>query len=108
MASITTQTTITSSDIMKLPVNYDEIPQRKRREVREAYIEIQANQCHLCKAELTKHPAKHIRAKPVRKALFPKGFFKNPVHLHHDHNSGMTIGAVHAYCNAVLWQYHGE
>jgi len=40
--------------------------------------------------------------------LFPPGFLKNPVHLHHNHDTGMTIGAVHAYCNAVLWQYYGE
>lgn len=31
-----------------------------------------------------------------------------PVHLHHDHKTGLTIGAVHAKCNAVLWQYYGE
>jgi hypothetical protein len=28
--------------------------------------------------------------------------------LHHCHQTGLTIGAVHAKCNAVLWQYHGE
>jgi hypothetical protein len=41
-------------------------------------------------------------------SLFPKNFLKWPVHLHHSHDTGMTIGAVHSYCNAVLWQYHNE
>jgi hypothetical protein len=45
---------------------------------------------------------------PINEKIFPPNFFKYPVHLHHDHNTGMTIGAVHAYCNAVLFQYHGE
>jgi hypothetical protein len=45
---------------------------------------------------------------PIDRELFPPGFFNYPVHLHHSHNSGLTIGAVHSYCNAVLWHYHGE
>ena len=44
----------------------------------------------------------------ITNSLFPPNFFKWPVHLHHSHDTGMTIGAVHARCNAVLWQYHGE
>ena len=40
--------------------------------------------------------------------LFPESFFKYPVHLHHSHDTGKTIGAVHAYCNAVLWEYYGQ
>jgi hypothetical protein len=40
--------------------------------------------------------------------LFPELFLKYPVHLHHSHVTGLTIGAVHAYCNAVLWVYHDE
>ena len=44
----------------------------------------------------------------IDEELVPENFFKYPVHLHHSHYTGMTIGAVHANCNAVLWQYHGE
>jgi hypothetical protein len=39
---------------------------------------------------------------------FIKQILEDSVHLHHSHETGMTIGAVHARCNAVLWQYHGE
>lgn len=44
----------------------------------------------------------------LQRKIFPKGFFDRPVHLHHSHDTGLTIGAVHAVCNAVLWIYHRE
>jgi hypothetical protein len=33
---------------------------------------------------------------------------KELIHLQHCHKTNMTEGAVHAYCNAVLWQYEGK
>jgi len=44
----------------------------------------------------------------INENLFPPKFLNWPVHLHHDHKTGMTVGAVHSHCNAVLWQYHNE
>ena len=32
----------------------------------------------------------------------------HPIHLQHNHSTDMTEGAVHAYCNCVLWQYEGR
>lgn len=93
---------------MKLPVNYNEIHPSQRMMVREAYVIIQKNLCYHCNTPLTGSPPKEVTSRHINKKLFPVGFFKWPVHLHHDHNTGMTIGAVHNYCNAVLWQYHGE
>jgi len=93
---------------MKLPVNYDNLSREKRREVREEYIRIQEGLCCHCEGSLKKRPPFKILAKPVDQGLFPEGFFRWPVHLHHSHDNGLTIGAVHAYCNAVLWQYYGE
>jgi len=93
---------------MKLPVNYNEVPQYQRRLIREEYAKIQDGNCCHCGSPLGGHPPKKITDMPVNRKLFPTGFFKWPVHLHHDHRTGMTIGAVHNYCNAVLWQYHGE
>ena len=90
---------------MKLPVDYTTIDQRTRRLVREEYVRIQSGNCSYCKKPLNA-PAQ--RTLSINKSLFPNGFFKWPVHLHHDHKTGMTIGAVHNYCNAVLWQYEGE
>jgi len=93
---------------MKLPVDYDELSAIERRQVRLEYIERQKGLCYHCKTSLEHGPAEYVRNVQVDRKLFPPSFFKWPVHLHHDHNTGMTIGAVHCYCNAVLWQYHGE
>lgn len=93
---------------MDLPVNYDKIDRSERRLVREEYIRIQEGKCSHCKEPLSGPPAEKVAKKKVNERLFPRDFFKWPVHLHHSHKTGMTIGAVHGWCNAVLWQYHGE
>jgi hypothetical protein len=93
---------------IKLPANYDKMNQLERRMVREEYVRIQHGLCWHCHESLNGNPAKNVMEKSIRKDLFPVSFFKYPVHLHHDHDTGLTIGAVHSYCNAVLWQYHHE
>jgi hypothetical protein len=93
---------------IRLPVNYNELNQLERRIVREDYVRVQNGFCCYCHSLLTGNPPKSVLEKSVRKDLFPANFFRWPVHLHHNHKTGMTIGAVHAYCNAVLLQYHHE
>ena len=93
---------------MKLPVNYNELHYTERSKVREEYAKLQAGLCHYCGAPLNGPPKDKVALKKVTKSLFPKGFFKWPVHLHHDHVTGMTQGAVHSHCNAVLWEYEGK
>jgi hypothetical protein len=93
---------------MNLPVNYNDTPWQTRRLVREEYVRLQHGLCSHCGEPLYKPPAQHIMEKRINVKLFPASMFKYPVHLHHSHVTGMTIGAVHAVCNAVLWQYHGE
>ena len=93
---------------MRLPANYNNLSPTERRKVRELYVTQQNGKCKHCGASLTGEPAERVRRLPVKTKLFPENFFRWPVHLHHDHSTGMTIGAVHCYCNAVLWQYHGE
>lgn len=92
---------------MKLPVNYNNISIKQKKIIREYYINIQNGLCHFCKQPLNDSPTKNNKY-IINKKLFPKGFFDWPVHLHHDHNTGMTIGAVHCQCNAILWQYYGK
>lgn len=91
-----------------LPVNYDEISFSNRKLVREEYIRRQEGLCYYCKEPLNKTPPTKIININITKKLFPKNFFKWPIHLHHDKKTGMTIGAVHCECNAVLWEYHNE
>jgi hypothetical protein len=91
-----------------LPVDYRTLAPHERRAVREEYMRIQGGMCAHCGGPLGKPARDDVRAKPILRRLFPRDFFKWPVHLHHCHETGMTIGAVHNHCNAVLWQYHGE
>jgi hypothetical protein len=91
-----------------LPIGYSTLTQPQRRLVREKYRVLQKDLCAHCEAPLTEEPASKIRKKKINESLFPPNFLQYPIHLHHHHDTDMTIGAVHALCNAVLWQYHGE
>ena len=93
---------------MRLPVNYTELDMSKRREVREEYVRRQKDKCFYCKEDLSKDAPTRITKKKIDWAFFPPNFLRYPVHLQHDHETGMTEGAVHAYCNAVMWQYEGR
>jgi hypothetical protein len=93
---------------MDLPVIYAKTSTGKRKLVREEYVRLQGGNCSHCGEPLTSKAAEAIMTKAINLKLFPAHFFKWPVHLHHSHDTGLTIGAVHCHCNAVLWQYHGE
>lgn len=93
---------------MNLPINYKNASQLERKAAREEYIKVQNGRCCHCGRDLNQKPDPQILEMKVDRTLFPPNFFKNPIHLHHSHETDMTIGAVHAYCNAVLWQYFGE
>lgn len=93
---------------MELPVNYNDLHWTSRRNVREEYIKRQNGLCCYCNNPLDGDPKKEIHDLPINEHLFPDNFFKWPIHLHHNHETGMTIGAIHCYCNAVSWQYDGE
>jgi len=91
---------------MKIPVKYPELAPTEKREVREQYIKLQDGKCYWCKSDLNQPPPKEITDKEINWSLFPVGFMDYPIHLQHDHTTDMTEGAVHNYCNAVMWQYH--
>lgn len=71
---------------------------------------MQNYECYWCHEDLRDDPPKSITSKKITWSLFPGGihFLKYPIHLQHDHGTGLTEGAVHAYCNAVMWQYYGR
>lgn len=89
----------------KLPIGYTKLTPSQRREVRLQYIKEQDNKCFYCGHSLDEKAPKHITDKNINWRLFPSNFLQYPIHLQHDHNTGMTEGAVHNYCNAVMWQY---
>ena len=61
-----------------------------------------------CGEDLFSEPPERITEQYINWDFFPRGFLNAPIHLQHDHGTGLTEGAIHAYCNAVLWQYHGR
>jgi len=91
-----------------LPVDYNDLQINEKRAVRLQYIKEQSNLCIHCDMPLNELPAYGIQKADINWEIFPKNFQKHPVHLHHNHETGMTIGAVHMKCNAYLWQYKGE
>ena len=91
-----------------LPTDYTRLHWSDRREVREQYIEDQGYKCYYCGCSLKKDPPEWITEKRIDWDLFPPNFLKHPIHLQHNHDTGMTEGAVHSYCNAVMWQYEGR
>lgn len=95
---------------MELPVKYSTLDWKKgeRAIVRNKYIELQKGLCYYCNLPLASNPPKEITSKKINWKLFPPNFLNSPVHLQHNHKTDMTEGAVHAYCNAVLWQYEGR
>lgn len=93
---------------MQTPVKYNELSWVERREVRENYIKQQNGKCFWCSGNLTEEPPSKITNKTINWKLFPKNFLKYPIHLQHCHKTDLTEGAVHSYCNAVMWQYHNR
>jgi hypothetical protein len=97
-----------TSPQIPLPAFYPGLTPQQRRRAREQYIALQNGACWYCHEPLDANPPTEVTGKPINWALFPPHFLAHPIHLQHDHDTGLTEGAVHAYCNAVLWQYHGR
>lgn len=92
----------------KLPVDYTKLKFYEKALVREQYIKEQNGKCMYCGESLKKSAPDYITNKYINWELFPENFLKAPIHLQHNHYTGMTEGAVHNYCNAVMWQYENR
>ena len=92
---------------LDLPLEYNKLDWIEKKKVREQYIKLQKNQCWFCGKNLYSKVPEFITDfyDDINWNLFPENFLKYPIHLQHNHDTGLTEGAVHAYCNAVLWQY---
>lgn len=90
------------------PADYTKMTQLERRAMRERYVVEQGGLCMHCQGDLKEAPPKRITDKLINWKRFPPNFLQHPVHLQHNHETGMTEGAVHAYCNAVMWQYESR
>lgn len=96
------------TDLIQIPIMYNIASVRERRSARIEHRRQQNHKCWYCDANLDDLPPDRILDMDLGLHLFPRGFFRNREHLHHDHKTGMSVGAVHSVCNAILWQYHGE
>jgi len=86
-------------------VNYTELHWIDRKTVREQYVREQKHLCYYCGESLLEEPPNKILVKKINWKLFPPNVLQYPIHLQHCNKTGMTEGAVHALCNAVMWQY---
>lgn len=93
---------------MRLPIDYDTATPAEKKAAREEYANRQDGNCWYCKSDLGEPPTPEICRAYIDKSRFPPQFFTYKVHLHHDRVTGESLGAVHARCNAYLWQYLGQ
>lgn len=94
--------------VMRLPINYERATPAERKQARGLYETLQNGDCWFCHNPLDALPPKKLTELPINWNRFPEHFQVHPVHLQHDHETGMTEGAVHAFCNAFLWDYLGR
>jgi hypothetical protein len=90
------------------PILYSKATPQQRRLIRQQYVIEQKGLCYWCKQPLTQPPPADIQSKSINWKLFPTSFLRYPIHLQHNHSTDLTEGAVHARCNAVMWQYYGR
>ncbi len=93
---------------MNLPTDYTKLSAKQKGIVRSQYITEQNDKCYFCKEDINLPPPKFVTIMSINWKLFPPNFLKHPIHLQHNHYTNMTEGAVHGYCNAVMWQYYGR
>lgn len=93
---------------IKIPTRYDNLTSYQKANVRREYSRLQGHFCWFCGSSLYGSVNEDIQDLPIDWDLFPggEGFLKYPIHLQHNHDTGMTEGAVHAYCNAFMWNYY--
>jgi hypothetical protein len=85
-----------------LPAMYDMLTPEQRRWARGEYARLQGGLCCHCRAPLAGPASPEVLALEIDESRYPPNFFTWAHHLHHNHATGLTIGVVHARCNAVL------
>jgi len=94
----------------KFPQRHRDLNTDQRRKLRDEYIECSRGRCAYCEEMLDDEPHAFVRqsADQIEWDNLPgskEGFLKDPVHLHHDHETGLTLAAIHALCNAHSWHF---
>ena len=93
------------------PQRYRDLNTNQRRKLLDEYVEHFRGRCLYCHLKLDGKPSRIVRdsADEIEWDNLPggkEGFLKNPVHLHHDHETGLTLAPIHALCNAHSWEFY--
>ena len=93
------------------PQRYRDLNTNQRRKLRDEYVEHFRGRCLYCGLKLDGKPSRIVRdsVDEIEWDDLPggkEGFLSNPIHLHHDHGTGLTLGPVHALCNAHSWHFY--
>lgn len=94
--------------ILQLPINYERATPEERRAARVEYVRQQNGKCYFCHELLVKDPPAKLLELDINWSRFPEHFQVHPVHLQHNHQTGMSEGAVHMFCNAFMFDYLGR
>jgi len=86
---------------LELPIKYSSLSGERLSAVKEAYTCLQRERCWLCGNNLWDLP-KYIVENPKLMGLCGNQLAEHsPLHLHHDHDTGLTLGVTHAECNII-------
>lgn len=93
------------------PQRYRDLNTNQRRNLREKYVDRFGGRCLYCGTQLDDEPHKFVRksADDIEWDNMPGGkeaFLSNPIHLHHDQVTGLTLAPIHALCNAHSWAFY--
>jgi hypothetical protein len=91
---------------VNLPAVYKDLSVIQRRTVRREYMRLQHWSCMFCGHSLFSDAPQELKDLPIDWDLFPPGFLDYDTHLQHNHQTGLTEGAVHSFCNAFMWNYY--
>lgn len=86
---------------LELPTKYSSLSGERLAVVKEAYICLQRERCWLCGGNLYELP-NHVVDNPNLIGLCSSQLAEqHPLHLHHNHDTGLTLGVAHAECNII-------
>ena len=94
-----------------IPQRYRDLNGNQRRKLRDEYVEHFRGRCLYCGRQLDDKPSSVVRqaADAIEWNNMPggkEGFLSNPIHLHHDQITGLTLAPIDALCNAHSWEFY--
>jgi hypothetical protein len=86
---------------LDLPTKYSSLSGERKSAVISAYICLQRERCWLCGDSLYELPTFIVENPKLMALSYNELAEEHPHHLHHDHDTGLTLGVTHAECNIM-------